>query len=536
MNIMLLLVFGVISVYCLTQKPKMNSQKIEKYEKPILLGLFFVGIFVRLFLFWKFPQGLNQDEASIGYDAFADVFFGMDRNGWHNPVYSVAWGSGHSGLYLWLLKLSVRLFGLSVFSVRIINCIFGTLGLFAFYGTLRRLKGKSFAILGLFFLVICPWHIMMCRWGLECNLLPNVFFIGLYCFVRAKENQAWFLVSAFLFGLCLYAYGTACIFIPVFLAAALIYLWKNRKITLKYTVLSGLLFIITAVPIGIFIVINVFNLPALDLGFISFPKLVEGRYHTTVTVLQGNFFNKIAENVKEFCRLVIFQNDGLPWNVIPAFGTIYLFSLPFMFLGIFSVLKDRENKSRYLVFPMLPAALVLAAVSRLNINRGNIIMVLILYCSVEGIYFAMQRIKRVVFPVICIYCIGFCLFCGVYFTTYQTQIGHDFFNGFGKAVKEAAQATEGPVYLTDSVNAPYIYALFYQQTDSRRFLETVEYKNPQSSVREVVSFDRFVTGLPEEKEPAYLAAYVANAKEAAGFDEQFFKKTNIKNYYVITPK
>jgi hypothetical protein len=52
------------------------------------------GIAVRLFEFGSIPPGLNQDEASTGYDAFALPHDGIDRNGFHNPVPSDQQGFG----------------------------------------------------------------------------------------------------------------------------------------------------------------------------------------------------------------------------------------------------------------------------------------------------------------------------------------------------------------------------------------------------------------------------------------------------------
>ena len=95
--------------------------------------------------------------------------------------------------------------------------------------------------------------------------------------------------------------------------------------------------------------------------------------------------------------------------------------------------------------------------------------------------------------------------------------------------------TEETVYLTEEVNSPYIYALFYEKTDSHRFLDTVVYEDENSSVRRVVSFDRYVTGLPEEPNPQEAAAYVAAEQETALFDDEAFTKTPYGNFYVIVP-
>jgi hypothetical protein len=52
------------------------------------------GIAMRLFELGSTPPGLNQDEASTGYDAFALPHYGIDRSGFHNAVMLAKWGSG----------------------------------------------------------------------------------------------------------------------------------------------------------------------------------------------------------------------------------------------------------------------------------------------------------------------------------------------------------------------------------------------------------------------------------------------------------
>src|SRR5919202_426981 len=84
----------------------------------VVLG---VGAAVRLYRFGSFPPPLNQDEASTGYDAFAVMHYGIDRNGFHLPVWFVSWGSGQAALPGYLVVPFYLLFGYSVSAVRAVN-------------------------------------------------------------------------------------------------------------------------------------------------------------------------------------------------------------------------------------------------------------------------------------------------------------------------------------------------------------------------------------------------------------------------------
>ena len=66
----------------------------DKYNLPknisllLLLGL---GTFLRFYQIGLVPNGLQQDEASIGYEAYCLANFGTDRNGYVYPVYPITW-------------------------------------------------------------------------------------------------------------------------------------------------------------------------------------------------------------------------------------------------------------------------------------------------------------------------------------------------------------------------------------------------------------------------------------------------------------
>lgn len=559
MNFVLLMLFAALCVFAICFPGRRNGlsaffsddfeacpsfqsnafcQFLQKHERSIVTAVLILGILVRFIGFWAIPNGLNQDEASAAYDAYADLTYGADRNGYHNPVYSVAWGSGHSSLFLTLSKPWIALFGLNVFTARVTNVLFGCLALFAFWGIMKRYC-RPFACIGLFLFAICPQHIMMCRWGLDCNLFPNVFLIALFFLFRAVEKPKLYPVALFLFGLSLYAYGTAYITVPVFLLLSGIYLRYHKKITRKMFVLSVAAFVICALPIGIFMAINLFGLPELRLGFLSFPRLVAGRYGSTITVLSGNVWNAVCTNLSVFFRIVFLQEDGLIWNALPGFGTLYLFSAPFLLLGIVRIVRRsfcRKFSPQAFICFWLIASMVLGAVCELNINRANVIFLPLLFAVTEGICCVLLSVKHAGLLVFTTYLCGFSLFCGSYFGARRAQIGRAFFEGAGEAVVFASEQTDGTVYLTDNINAPYIFVLFYEKTNPQLFSDTVDYINSDSECRFVRSFDRYVTGLPEEKDASENAAYVLDVTEKNQFDSESYDFQSFGYYLVATQK
>jgi len=192
-------------------RQKAQSQKINY----IIIIIFIIGFGLRILLLGSFPPGLNQDEASIGYDSWAIMNYGVDRNGFHNPLMLVSWGAGDFVFYAYFSMVPIFLFGLNVFAIRIANALFACLSLYIFYQIVKKIVDKKTAVVALFIFTICPWHIMASRYALIYNIFPSLVLLGTYFLVKAFRQPLYYYFSFFVFSLSLYSYGSAVIFVPI---------------------------------------------------------------------------------------------------------------------------------------------------------------------------------------------------------------------------------------------------------------------------------------------------------------------------------
>ncbi len=72
---------------------KIKSFCTKNRYSILFMLLFMIGILIRTIGIASYPNALNVDEASAGYDAYSILTTGSDRNGNFLPVYFVAWGS-----------------------------------------------------------------------------------------------------------------------------------------------------------------------------------------------------------------------------------------------------------------------------------------------------------------------------------------------------------------------------------------------------------------------------------------------------------
>ncbi len=508
-------------------------------NNPVII-LLIIGISIRIFSFGSVPPGLNQDEASTGYDAYSILNYGMDRNGFHNPVHFVGWGSGQSALYVYFAMPFISLFGLTVAAIRAVNLIFGIISLFIFYFAVKRVSNEQIAILSLFLLVISPWHIMLSRWALDANLFPSIFLIAIYLLVLSFDDKRILPVSLFFLALSFYAYATSFFIVPVFLLIIFPYLLYYKKINFKILGMGILVFTVTALPIFLFIVINHLKMSSLDAALFSIPRLTgPTRFSTSSSLFSGDFLVSSYNNFMELIKIIRTQSDGLIWNSIPDYGIIYLFSLPFLIIGFVKLVSEnvvsKEFQKSFVFLAWIIVSFLLGILMFPNINRINIIFIPLIYLTAVGIYYTLKNSRLFIASIIVLYLVAFTAFSFNYFTTYPEKTEQDFFESFGEAINYASQKPDARVYVTDKVNMPYVYVLFYQKIDPGVFRNSVKYYNPGGEFQLVKSFDRYYFGI-KDVNISENSVYVIYNSEKDIFDKNNFNLKKFKYYSVVSRK
>lgn len=523
------------SIYCI----------IKKHSTLFCFFLILFGIIIRFLGISLLPGGLNQDEASIGYETFSLLQDGFDRNGIKYPVHFISWGNGQNALYAYLSMPFVKLFGLNSFSVRFLNALLSSISLLVFYLFFKEAFNKKKALVALSFFVICPWSIMSARWGLESNIFPAIFLIAVFFLLKGiTRNQIYFLLSAVFFSLCLYAYGPSYLVVPIFFLFFLSYLLYFKKISLKYILLSFGLFLFLSLPMILFVIVNQFDLDPMRILGLSVPKMLTDRTADVFNLFTGNFILNLIKNIVRFFSVFFLQTDNFLFNAIPVFGLIYHISLPFFFIGFYGILKNREylEPANFIMLSWFVCSVILGITIHANINRVNILIIPMIYFVILGIIFTKEQFstikkqKRFSCFLSTFYMLSFMFFIGYYVTFFNKENRNDFFYGLGDAICFVNEKyPEEPINITThSINMPYIHVCFFSQTDPNLFRETVVYdkENLNGGFRNVLSFDRF-----------NFLSNAAVREEVAVISKNEFLYSDISNreyrefgnYYVLYP-
>ena len=487
-----------------------KSKRIEnRYLWPALL-LIALGCVLRLYALGALPWGLNQDEASAGYEAWALLHDGIDRCGDSWPVLFTSWGSGQNVLMSYLAMPGIALFGLSELTLRLPNAIFGCLTLPVMWLLARYARGENFGLTALLLLAVNPWHIMMSRWGLESNLLPFFLLLGIYLTARAKEHPWSLLGAAVSLALGIYAYGTAFFFLPVYLILSVIWLRRDLHPASFFTALG--VFILLALPITVCQIINALDLEEVHLLGVTLPKLTESRQAAT-SIFGGGGWAAAMENFRGFLQILTSGNDGLIYNALPRWwsGTLYFFGLPTAALGIIAALFQRKDcDSERPVLIALLSALLCTFLIRCNINRINMVWLPLVYLSALGCHVIFRALRTwSILPVL-----GILVCCGLFVKDYTETFSQNvnYYPGLGAAIEYAAAQDAETVYITDFVNQPYIFALFYTETPPAEFVSSVEYRDETVAFRQVQRFTGFEFERPEDANLRILPQWQTEGK------------------------
>ncbi len=506
---------------------KKNSSKI------LLIFILIIGSFVRVHNIGEMPNGLNIDEASSGYDAFSILKYGVDRNGNSFPVVLYAWGSGQSVLYSIIMIPFVLLGGLTELTIRLPMAIIGSISILIMYDLLKNVfENKKNALVGAFFFAICPWHIMKSRWGMECNLFPDMILLAVYLLTLGikKKKTIMKVLSFIVLGISSYSYATSYLFLPVFVFGILGYFIYKKEISVKRAIIYlGIVFVIST-PLIVYLIINTFDLNQISIFGITIPRMKINRYEEISTVFSGNFFENCVDNLLSLVRLVILQYDELNWNALPKYGLYYSVSIIFFIIGIrASIKKYSKNKYNQIMNIWMISSIVVAAFCIINVNRINIIVIPCVYYIILGLYEVFEKYKTMIPCILIIYIV---LFIG-FWKTYKNQDFNEYYT-FNSGLKELVQYCEESsyenVYCYYSFKEPFIYFMFYSEYDVNDYLNTVQYFDESGTFDNIKAFGKYKFYLPENIEENTMIILPKDAE--FNYNVKYIRKTNINQFNI----
>ena len=441
-----------------------TAAKATQNQQIIFWCILLFAFIIRLIGLGNIPNGINQDEAMGAMDAWALSQYGTDRYGMQWPVHFTAWSySQMSVLLSYCMIPFIKIFGFNTFIIRLPMLLASVMGVALIYLIAKKFFSTNLSLAVMAFAAINPWHFMQSRWSLDCNLFPHVFLLAFYLLLCGFEKRRYLYLSMVFFGLTFYCYGVAVYTVPVFLFVYAAWCLWQKEFTFKEIFISVCIFFAVALPEILTMFINMFGLPTINTPFITIPYFPESIRSNDILFLNFSFY-QLGRNALSLLKQVFLQRPDNLFNALPAFGSMYHISIPFMFLGIWQFGKrffTQKNLRRKTLDLALCGYLIMGIwvgliTFEVNVNRINIIFYPLMLCTTYGIYCFVQWLPKYTLYLRNGFIVGYAIlaicFMIQYFGSFATEIRTMFNVDFLTLIKEADSLEEyDTLYVSSNV-------------------------------------------------------------------------------------
>lgn len=546
-----------------------RNRRVQTLEKAILgaVGRWYwllfamallVGIAVRIWRFPELPMGLNMDEAMAGVESLSLLRDGTDQYGASWPVYFEAWQYAQMNvLYSYLLIPFVALFGLTRFSLRLPMLLVSLLALPVIWDFARRMLGKKFALGVLWMTVICPWHIVQSRWGLEANLMAHLMLFSIYVLYLGIQKKPFLYLSMLLFGLTMYTYGIALYTIPLLLLLLAVYLLRRRLIRWWEALLCLLIYAVIAFPFFLMIAINAFGWETVKLGPFTVQFFPESVRTEDIALFSPEPYHQMLANICDQWDVTFTQVEGNQYQAYPVTRTLYAFSVPAIFAGVFLLWRKRrhdtqgiakaealpDNAAAFFTLAWLGAMLACGILTNgTNVNRTNGIYYPLILCLCYALYWMAGRVRVFVLCIALLYALGFGTFCAGYFgdEEYIEDVGLISSSGLNEALVFAHTLDCDRYYVSNTRTGDFVgplYVMFAHQLDAKQRAGEEEvtdaYGNPMGYFRDRYIFAPFDEFVPD---PESCSTYIIMTGDKQWFSPEDFLFWDFDLYSVVYPR
>ena len=229
--------------------------RASRLDLAIVVALTAIAAVPRLVLLDQIPPGLHGDEAWTGINARQIL-----DEGWIGPYVGSALGYPSGPLYF--AAVVIKLFGETLYSVRLSMALLGIVTIPLAYLTFRVMFDRTLAVFAGIFLAVGLWHLHFSRIAFPIISWPMMLLLTLFVFFLGIQTKRWLFygLAGLALGAGIYSYNAH----PVFIGAlGLFILWlalwmalhRQRDELLRFgarVIFMGVMAIIAALPMILF--------------------------------------------------------------------------------------------------------------------------------------------------------------------------------------------------------------------------------------------------------------------------------------------
>ncbi len=484
---------------------------MKPQSKFLLILIFLLAFFLRVYKLGEFPVGFHVDEVKVGWNALSLLKTTRDDHGNDFPFYYNSFGDYRPAGIFYVTMPSIAIFGNTEFATRLPSALFGALSVFPLFLFVRQLsKSKlnknllheSTALLASFLLAISFWHIEVSRATSEVIISNFLVITSLYLFVRAidtKKKSAILFILSFVFLVISYLfYHTIRLVAPLIFILISAYFWKTltKETKKNLFVACGAIILLTLIfsstteararisQISIFNDVDVlYQYKRLKSESSNLPKIVERLLHTKISIVGGRF---VEEYGSYFSTDFLIGNAARPYRyVTPGIGLLSYVEIIFLAVGVIQMMRGNKNFLPLLLLLVAPISSALTTEDVPNLHRALLMLPFLMIIESYGfeylVTFSKKYKKKIVYILSFLIALNLFYFLHMYFV--HSQIHRPFLQTFvldnpsyrNNGAKELTLRLDklkeeyGKIVVTNYPDDPYPWYAFFTGKDPAEF-------------------------------------------------------------------
>ena len=211
----------------------------------------------------------------------------------------------------------------------------------------------------------------------------------------------------------------------------------------------------------------------------------------------------------------------------------YVFSLPFLIIGIIYGFKIKNNYGYIFKFWFISSFLLFFVLNYVNINRINIFIFPMIYFTIEGIYCVIENSKPALIVIASVYAVLFVVFEIKYFSLEEN--GRVFVNDIKEVIGYVDNLEAEEIYFEYDFKEPYIYVLYYTEYNPNEFNSTKKYFDNEyiGSFDNIKGFGKYNFYIPESLDDTKKTVYIINKNNLDNLDYSNFQIKEFNKHIVL---
>lgn len=321
---------------------EINKQKITKFI--FIFSIVALGLFLRVYNIENAPPGIYPDEAMNGEDAIKAYTSGNYQLFYSN-------NEGREGLFMNIIALCFKFWGVSILTLKLPSIIFGTLTIWGIYLLTKELffscfpqrRSERLALIAAYLTAVSFWAINFNRIAFRANMMPFVLVFSFYFFFRGVRTRKWldFILGGFIFGIGMHTY-IAFRIAPLLLGMLILAFVVSRKDFLKecWKFITVFVFVATIVTAPMVYALythpEYLHAPVDDISILS-PLINKG--YLVPTFLRSLTLSLIKYN---FVGDMNWRHNYPPYPILdPLTGIAFLFGVIYALIKLARHFKSR---------------------------------------------------------------------------------------------------------------------------------------------------------------------------------------------------